>query len=127
MKRRDKPRFHGKRKTRCGGFFGKIREAAWHVAEWLYSANMFVITTFFFCDDDEVEGYGPTWYAAMAIVGWIVAFSAVLVSVFCMALVVYASFAFYEIVLPFATVFILFWFVKLSHKCRQGEKHEKYN
>lgn len=88
---------------------------------------MFVIRTFCFFDDDEMEGSGPTWYATMAIVGWIVAFSAVLVSVFCMALVVCASFAFYEIVLPFATVFILFWFVKLSHKCRQGEKHEKYN
>lgn len=122
MKRRDKPRFHGKRKSRCGGFLGKIREAACHVAEWLYSVNMFVITTFLCCDDDEVEGFGSTWYAAMAVIGWIVAFSAVLVSVVCGALVVCAFFEFYEISIPSAVVFILFWSVKRIHRSSDRDR-----
>ena len=122
MKRRDKPMSRGNWKTRCGGFFGKIREAACHVAEWIYSVNMFIIRTFCFFDDDEMEDSGPTWYAAIAIVGWIVAFSAVLVSVFCMALVVYAFFALYEISIPSAAVFILFWSVHRIHRSSGGDR-----
>lgn len=115
MRIREKAHFHDKWQSWRGGVFGRMREAVYRVAEWIYSANMFVIKWFMFCDEDDVEGNGPIWYAAMSVFGWMVAFSAVWITLVCAALVIYAFFAFYEFAIPAAVVFILFWIVKLIH------------